>query len=778
MRGNKESNLSDCPNEISYECTKKIIEQMEKDICIIKIDDIQGTGFFTKIPFPDLNNMLPVLITNHHIINKALLNANNKKISIRIKQDNFYKTLYLNNRIKYSQENYDITIIEIKDEDEINNYLDLDDIIIDDILNNNNTNVEYMDKTIYIIHYPKSELSVSYGVLKNIYQDKKFHFKHRCSTEPGSSGSPIFNLKNKVLGYHKDGLSSNNYNLGAFLNYPLKEFIKLKCKIKQKSDEVSQKSENDHNKNIILSGFKNLNNENKLSISENHKINKVSNKNKNKVSIKNAKTSNKKKETLFIDFRNISVKNLNSISKKDDNKQKDKARNTINSPNNFSKNYIKSINLVENNLLNQPKKSLHLENKLLNSSKNKPQYIFNENIIIQNEPEDPQLGQLQQSIKQSLININIQSSKKKDINNNIKDNLLINNNLKLSSNESNFNILEPNNEEFQIFPLEVRNTYQNNIDNTSIIKMLRENSIKGFKTYGEISKKGDQKDKSNNQDIDIIRLNIGNIKGFNLFGVLDGHGPDGHLISKFCKKYFIETLDEYTLSCIHNKISTPEEIYNNLKNSNFIFIKQLFKNVEDEIKQIKNINSYLSGTTCTLVFQFNQFLVCSNVGNSRAILIYDNDNIIYPEQKIIQLSIDHLPDLPQEKERILYFGGRVDYFDDDKGTFRVFKNGFDYPGFKLSRTLCYFQAKECECGVISEPQITEFKLDINSKYMVICSDGVWDVYTNEEIRDFANPFYIENDVLLFVRSLYQGAVSKCKEKDTYIDDITVVCVYF
>ena len=778
MRGTNESNLSGVPNEIPYECTKKILEQMEKNICIIKIDNNQGTGFFTKIPFPDLNNMLPVLITNNHIINETLLNENNGKISIRIKQDNFYKTLNLNNRIKYTQGDYDITIIEIKKEDEINNYLDLDDIIIDDILNNNNTNVEYIYKTIYIIHYPKSELSVSYGELKNIYDDKKFHFEHRCSTEYGSSGSPILNLKNKVLGYHKRNLSYN-LNLGAFLNYPLKEFIKLKCKTKQKSDEVTQKSENNNNKNIILSGFKKVNIKNKFLISEKHKMNHDTNQNKNKISIKNVKTPKKKNETLFIDFRNTSVKNLN-ITKKDDNKQKDKARNTINSPNSFSKNCIKSVNLVENNLLNQPKKNLHLESNIINISQNKPKDISNKNIIVQNVSEHPQLGQLQPSIKQSLININIQSNKKKDINNNFMDNLLINNNLELTNNESNFNILEPNNEQIQIFPHEVRNTRQNNIDldKPNIINMVSENNIKGFKTYGEISNKGDQKGKNNNQDIDIIHLNIGNIQGFNLFGVLDGHGPDGHLITKFCKKYFIERLDEYAISCIHNKISTPEGIYNNLKHSNFIFIKQLFKNVEDEIKQVKNINSYLSGTTCTLVFQLNQFLVCSNVGNSRAILIYDNDNIIYPEQKIIQLSIDHLPDLPQEKERILYFGGRVDQFYDDIGTFRVFKNGFDYPGFKLSRTLCYFQAKECECGVISEPQITEFKLDHNSKYMVICSDGVWDVYTNEEVRDFANQFYIRNDILLFIRSLYQGAVSKCKEKDTYIDDITIVCVYF
>ena len=131
----------------------------------------------------------------------------------------------LNNRIKYTNEEYDIAIIEIKEKDNINNYLELDDIIIDDILNNNNQNKEYEDKTIYIIQYPKGELSVSYGILSSITLDKSYNFNHKCSTEKGSSGSPILTFNNKVFGIHKKGC--NNLNKGTFLNFPIKEFINL-----------------------------------------------------------------------------------------------------------------------------------------------------------------------------------------------------------------------------------------------------------------------------------------------------------------------------------------------------------------------------------------------------------------------------------------------------------------------------------------------------------------------------------------------------------------------
>ena len=100
--------------------------------------------------------------------------------------------------------------------------------MLNDLIDNKNRNFEYIDETIYIIHYPEGKLSVSYGVLGNIYEDKKYNFNHRCSTKGGSSGSPILNLNNKVIGLHKEGYY-NKYNIGTFLNYPLKEFIHKYC---------------------------------------------------------------------------------------------------------------------------------------------------------------------------------------------------------------------------------------------------------------------------------------------------------------------------------------------------------------------------------------------------------------------------------------------------------------------------------------------------------------------------------------------------------------------
>ena len=233
MEENYETILTGYPTVISLDCTKEIISQMKKNICKIKIKENQGTGFFCKIPFPDKNNMLKVVMTNNHVINEDILYKDGEKLSIYIEEEKHFRKLNLNNRIKYTKkkEEYDITIIEIKDEDGINNFLEIDDKIINNVITNQNENDYFIDKTFYIPQYPDGELSVSYGIICSIYLDKKYKFNHKCSTKGGSSGSPILSLKNKVIGLHTGGNNINNF--GTFLNEPIKDFVKEYNKKKQ-----------------------------------------------------------------------------------------------------------------------------------------------------------------------------------------------------------------------------------------------------------------------------------------------------------------------------------------------------------------------------------------------------------------------------------------------------------------------------------------------------------------------------------------------------------------
>ena len=93
----KEILIQNQPIQVSIEGRKKILFQLENCICqIYKENGGKGTGFFCKILFQ--NKLLPVLITNNHVLNEKNIKNNeiieltmynniekrNKDISIKI----------------------------------------------------------------------------------------------------------------------------------------------------------------------------------------------------------------------------------------------------------------------------------------------------------------------------------------------------------------------------------------------------------------------------------------------------------------------------------------------------------------------------------------------------------------------------------------------------------------------------------------------------------------------------------------------------------------------
>ena len=302
----------------------------------------------------------------------------------------------------------------------------------------------------------------------------------------------------------------------------------------------------------------------------------------------------------------------------------------------------------------------------------------------------------------------------------------------------------------------------------------------GFRYNCYITKAGRNQDgkTKTDQDTPLVHLNVGGIGGFNLFGVLDGHGPHGHFVSQFCKDYFIRKMTNYADYCKQNKLTTPEHIYSELKKNKFGYIIDTFKKADSEMSEQNNFDYNFSGTTCNIVFQFNKHLVCASVGDSRGIFVEDGGESNL--SKIIELSTDHKPDLPGEKDRIYSRGGIVDRITDifggKVGPQRVWKAGCNYPGLAMSRSLGDFMAKEC--GVTSTPQIVEYTINRHSKYLIVCSDGVWEFIKNEQVKELADAYFIKNDISTFCTELVKFAVHSWEQFDIIRDDITVVCVYF
>lgn len=217
---------------IDLKTSETIVEQMKKYVCMIFYKGItKGIGSFCKIPFPDKENLLTVLITNNQVIDESILNDKNSKIVLSMNNEKEVKEIELKNRKNYTNKDYDITFIEINEADKINNFLEIDE----DFQNSNQ--ILPISKEIYLLHYPKSNnVKVSYGKMTEIKEDKN-NFHHSCSTEVGVTGSPILNLSNcKLLGIHKNDQKIENYNIGIYINNPIKDFHeKIK---KQERDNI------------------------------------------------------------------------------------------------------------------------------------------------------------------------------------------------------------------------------------------------------------------------------------------------------------------------------------------------------------------------------------------------------------------------------------------------------------------------------------------------------------------------------------------------------------
>ena len=331
------------------------------------------------------------------------------------------------------------------------------------------------------------------------------------------------------------------------------------------------------------------------------------------------------------------------------------------------------------------------------------------------------------------------------------------------------------------------NNYQNGILTDEQIPISTNNinaSYNSFKAcgvlknYGILSHPG--KDTSGhqktNQDSFTFFSNINSIKNFNIFGVLDGHGAEGHFVSRFASKFIpYQIMNNPEIINLRD----PEMIYNKLKNNNYQIIVKAYLECDIALQKV-NFDAKESGSTCNLIINIGNKIICANTGDSRAIVVFDDYIENNPNYKCIPLSVDFKPEMPEEMSRILLNGGEVRQIKNEigegVGPFRVWKRGEGYPGLAMSRSIGDLNGKKI--GVIPNPGIVEFQLNENSKYIVVCSDGVWEFLNNENVKNIGNKYYRENNPSGFCHELINTSLCLWEKNDIVIDDITAVVAFF
>ena len=307
------------------------------------------------------------------------------------------------------------------------------------------------------------------------------------------------------------------------------------------------------------------------------------------------------------------------------------------------------------------------------------------------------------------------------------------------------------------------------LNTNSLLNVFPDGHLKSVGSYSQAGK-GEDGFVKVNQDSFLVIQNEYKLPDFNIFSVLDGHGENGHLVSRFITKYLATFFKKNKKMQI---LKTEDEVYQRLKKNEYDIIKRVFKHAEKDINK-SSIDANFSGTTCVMVFQIGDKLICANIGDSRAIMVKGEKG-----KNIIELSLDQKPSDPEEKKRIELAGGEIAQYEEDgekSGPYRVWAKGKAYPGIAMSRSIGDYIATSL--GVIPEPICVEETIDKDTKFIIVASDGVWEFISNKKAANIVLPFYERNDPDGACKALIKESIEWWNKEDIVVDDITVVVAFF
>lgn len=252
------------------------------------------------------------------------------------------------------------------------------------------------------------------------------------------------------------------------------------------------------------------------------------------------------------------------------------------------------------------------------------------------------------------------------------------------------------------------------------------------------------------------------------FGVFDGHG------GSLCAEFLRDNLLDY----IVNQAKFPDHPTE--------AIKAGFDEAENAFLAYvqRQTGSYdRSGSCAIVVLIIKDACYVANVGDSRAVLSVDRG------MRLHELSHDHKPNAIGERERIEKAGGKV--YANELSPFSAVSTGQNQLVYRVlpgrlacSRTLGDADAKlECFGGlkgvVIAEPEVKSFRVCKKYDFILIASDGIFDMMTSAEaIKSVWNAF--ENSRQTFHGTCGEGVKRLLEESMARrsLDNVSAVLIAF
>lgn len=302
------------------------------------------------------------------------------------------------------------------------------------------------------------------------------------------------------------------------------------------------------------------------------------------------------------------------------------------------------------------------------------------------------------------------------------------------------------------------------IDGVSKLSVSDEKERKGLTTrsqsavteYSGVSKKGHAPYNPRKKNQDALIMTDDAATNTLILCVLDGHGEHGDGVSISFRDHLANEMISHPSWATDVKKASAEAI----------------AKIEQSVIRNFRVDTEFSGTTLSMAIIRGNRITGVNIGDSRVIIGKTVDGNLVAEE----LTHDHKPDTPGEKERILSAGGRVfavEYDDGIDGPPRVWLGHMDVPGLAMSRSLGDTVAHSA--GVISDPAFTERELDPNTdNFIVVATDGLWEFVENNETVEMVAASGSPTES---VEVLVKEANSRWMQEEQVIDDTTIITAH-
>ena len=217
------------------------------------------------------------------------------------------------------------------------------------------------------------------------------------------------------------------------------------------------------------------------------------------------------------------------------------------------------------------------------------------------------------------------------------------------------------------------------------------------------------------------------------FGLFDGHAGGR------CSKHVAAVLPGVLAEDPQFKTNLPQAIRRSFHATNDQFLK-----VAEKMK------IHDGSTGITSLIRGNKLLV-ANVGDCRTLVISGD--------RPVQMSIDQKPTTIEEQKRIASLGGTVEYC---MGVARVNRV------LAVSRA---FGNRTLKSVIRPDAEMMQRELHKDDEYLIMASDGLWDVLKNKDVYDICKSSYLRSDPQAVAEELVHTALSRGS-----MDNVTCICV--